>query len=69
MSTSQAACPCVVGQEHANAERGAAAALERVCNLESRLRQAIQNTGPLHRIFDFDKAKVDQELAGLRNVQ
>lgn len=56
-------------EENAHAERGAAAALERVCNLESRLRHAIQTSGPLHNIFDLDRAKVDRELTFLRNLQ
>ena len=55
--------------EHTNAERGAATALERLCNLEARLRQALQSSGPLHTIFATDKRKEDRELVALRTVQ
>ena len=56
-------------EEQNNAERGAAAALERVCLLESRLRQALQNSGSLRTVFHQDKNKDDREIIALQNVQ
>ena len=50
-------------------ESGTAAALERVCSLESRLRQAIQNSGSLRSIFGGREGKDDRELRALQNVQ
>ena len=56
-------------EEQGNAERGAATALERVCNLESRLRQALQNNGPLGTLFAQDSNKDERELIALQIVQ
>ena len=55
-------------EEQGSAERGAATALERVCSLESRLRQALQNSGPLGGIFAQNQAKEDRELLALQIV-
>ena len=47
------------------AEVGVAVALEKICTLESRLRQAIQSTHTLHRSFGRDMGAVDREREAL----
>ena len=42
-----------------------AVALEKICTLESRLRQAIQSTHTLHRSFGRDMGAVDREREAL----
>lgn len=56
-------------EEQSSAEQGVATALERVCTLESRLRQALQNSGPLGTFFGQDTSKDDKEVAALRTIQ
>ena len=46
-------------------EQGVAIALEKICSLESRLRQAIQSTHTLHRSFGQDIGAVDREREAL----
>ncbi|KAK9815166.1 hypothetical protein WJX73_009361 [Symbiochloris irregularis] len=56
-------------EEQSYAERGATAALERVCSLESRLRQALQNSGPLRTMFGPRRGSEERELRALQSVQ
>ena len=46
-------------------DQGVAIALEKICSLESRLRQAIQSTHTLHRSFGRDMVAVDREREAL----
>ena len=56
-------------EEQSYAERGATAALERVCSLESRLRQALQNSGPLRTMFGPRRGSEERESRALQSVQ
>lgn len=49
-------------------ETGVSAALEKIISLESRLRQAIQNSHPLSSSFDRDAASADREREALLAV-
>lgn len=46
-------------------ELGVTVALEKICALESKLRQAIQGTHTLHRSFGRDMGAVDREREAL----
>ena len=46
-------------------ELGVSAALERICSLESRLRQAIQSTHSLNKTLGKDMGAVDKEREAL----
>ena len=46
-------------------DTGVSAALEKIVNLESRLRQAIQNSHPLSNSFERDVAAADREREAL----
>jgi hypothetical protein len=47
---------------------GVSTALERICALEGRLRQAIQDTHPLNSTFDRDPGAADREREALLAV-
>ena len=49
-------------------DTGVSAALEKIISLESRLRQAIQNSHPLSSSFDRDAASADREREALLSV-
>ena len=49
-------------------DTGVSAALEKIISLESRLRQAIQNSHPLSSSFDRDAASADREREALLAV-
>ncbi len=49
-------------------DTGVSAALEKIIALESRLRQAIQNSHPLSSSFDRDVASADKEREALLAV-
>lgn len=49
-------------------ETGVTAALEKICALESRLRQAIQNSHPLSTSFGSDPVAADRERDALLSV-
>ena len=46
-------------------DSGVSAALEKIVSLESRLRQAIQNSHPLSNSFERDAASADREREAL----
>ncbi len=48
---------------------GVIAALERTCELEARLRQAIQDTHPLTTTLDWDFNAADREREGLLAIR
>ena len=49
-------------------DTGVSAALEKIVSLESRLRQAIQNSHPLSKSFERDAASADREREALLAV-
>lgn len=56
------------GEEYADV-LGVITALERTCELESRLRQCIQDTHPLTTTLDWDFETADREREGLLAIR
>lgn len=60
--------PEEAGEEYADV-LGVITALERTCELESRLRQCIQDTHPLTTTLDWDFEAADREREGLLAIR